>query len=171
MSQVRSFPPVAGARARVLILGSMPGKRSLEAGEYYALPQNSFWRIMSGLFGIPRQCGYQARLQRLKRHDIALWDVLQSCERPGSLDSSIVDASVIPNDFISFFRSHRHIECVFFNGAKAAQVYQRQVLPVVRGEFPGIRYQRLPSTSPAHAALSYEQKLEHWIRIKDVIDG
>lgn len=169
MKRVRSFPPVSTPRARVLILGSMPGKRSLEAAEYYALPGNSFWRIMGEFFGASRDRSYADRLRRLKRNDIALWDVLQSCERPGSLDSAIVDATAVPNDFTAFFRSHPDIKRVFFNGSKAAEVYERRVLESVRAEFPDIRYQRLPSTSPAHAAMSYERKLEQWSAIEKAL--
>jgi len=169
MNFVRSFPPVSTPRARVLILGSMPGKRSLQAGEYYALPSNSFWRIMGEFFGASRDRSYACRLRRLKRNDIALWDVLKSCERPGSLDSAIIDTTAIPNEFPAFFRSHPAIKRVFFNGAKAAQVYERRVLDSVRAEFPDIRYERLPSTSPAHAAMSYERKLERWSAIKKAL--
>jgi hypoxanthine-DNA glycosylase len=169
MTWVSSFPPVSTRSARVLVLGSMPGRRSLEAGEYYALPSNSFWRIMEALFGGSRESHYRDRLRLLKRNGIALWDVLQSCERPGSLDSAIVDATAVPNDFASFFREHPKLTQVFFNGAKAAQVYERRVLEGICGDFPNISYERLPSTSPAHAGMSYEQKLERWSDVKKAL--
>jgi len=100
---IRSFEPIATPNARVLILGSMPGVASLEAGQYYAHPQNAFWRIMGELVGAGLEKPYDERARILKANGVALWDVLQSCIRPGSLDSDIRDE--VPNDFAAFFRS------------------------------------------------------------------
>ncbi len=162
----RSFPPICHPDATVLILGSLPGKRSLEAQQYYAQPRNAFWRIMGEFFDAGPELPYLARTRRLTDHAIALWDVVASAERPGSLDSAIVGSSVTVNDFRGLFETHRKIELVCFNGAKAAELYERRVLPALNGDFAHIRYERLPSTSPAHAAMHYREKLERWSVVK-----
>jgi double-stranded uracil-DNA glycosylase len=157
---VQSFAPVADRRAEVLILGSMPGRDSLAAGQYYAHPRNLFWAIMAALLGFEPQLRYRERLNALRTARIALWDVMHSCKRAGSLDASIEAGTIEPNDFASFFGRHRRIARVFFNGTTAEATYLRHVLPSV--EPLGLRYARLPSTSPAHAALSFEMKLAAW---------
>lgn len=158
--RIRSFAPIAGRGARVLILGSMPGKRSLEAREYYAHGQNAFWRIVGELLAIDPRSPYRKRLRALKAARIAVWDVLHSCTRTGSMDSDIDGDSEIANDFRAFFRSHREISHVFFNGAKAAASFKRRVLPGL--DTGALRYIRLPSTSPANASIAYERKREAW---------
>lgn len=160
MTQVNCFSPIESPDARMLILGSMPGKESLRAGQYYAHPRNAFWGIAGSLAGATPDLPYELRTDRLKSAGIALWDVLASCSRPGSLDSDIVAGSIHPNDFASFFMAHPGITRVFFNGAMAEQCYREYVLPSV--ESLHLTYMRLPSTSPAHAALSFEQKLAAW---------
>lgn len=162
----QSFPPVSNRHATVLILGSLPGKRSLEAQQYYAQPRNAFWRIMGEFFGAGPELPYAERTQRLTRHGIALWDVVASADRAGSLDSSIVASSVVVNDFRGLLQTRRKIELICFNGAKAADLYERQVLPALDGDFAHIRYERLPSTSPAHAAMRFDEKLKRWSIVK-----
>lgn len=144
----------------MLILGSMPGKASLAAGEYYAHPRNHFWPIMGELVGARPSLTYEERLRVLKSSGIALWDVLKSCIRNGSLDAHIEDASVIPNDFDAFFLRHPNIAHLFFNGAKAEQCFRRHVQPLLQ-PLP-LQCRRLPSTSPANAGAPYEKKLEAW---------
>lgn len=156
-ARIRSFAPIAGRNARVLILGSMPGRASLEAGRYYAHPQNAFWRIAAQLLRIEPDAPYGMRVQALKSARIALWDVLHSCVRQGSLDTMI--EAELANDFDAFFRTHKRITHVFFNGAKAEASYRRHVLGAMSIE---LQYQRLPSTSPAHASLSFARKLGAW---------
>ena len=162
----QSFPPICHPDATVLILGSLPGKRSLEAQQYYAQPRNAFWRIMGEFFDAGPELPYAERTQRLTEHGIALWDVIASAERAGSLDSSIVASSVFVNDFHTLFEAHRQIKLVCFNGAKAAELYRRRVLPELDGDCAQLGYERLPSTSPAHAAIPYEKKLERWSIVK-----
>jgi TDG/mug DNA glycosylase family protein len=159
-ARIRSFAPIADRRARVLILGSMPGRASLEAGQYYAHRQNAFWRIVCELLGVDPRSPYRARIQALKAARIALWDVLQSCSRDGSLDSSIERETEVANDFPAFLRKHSGISRIYFNGAKAATSFKRAVMPSLGRR--ALRYSRLPSTSPANASVSYERKRKAW---------
>lgn len=94
--RLTSFPPVVDAGTRVLILGSMPGARSLAEHEYYAHPRNLFWPLMDDLFGIERTWPYERRLAALLARGLGLWDVLRHCEREGSLDASIVTETEVP---------------------------------------------------------------------------
>jgi double-stranded uracil-DNA glycosylase len=151
------FQHVADSRAKVLILGTLPGQVSLLHQQYYAQPQNQFWRIMGEFVGAHPSLPYADRLQRLQDHGIALWDVCAAAHRPGSLDASITGVSVVPNAFAEFFCAYPTILSVFFNGQKAEALYRRHVLPTA-----GITYTTLPSTSPAHAAMPFERKLEAW---------
>ncbi len=156
----RSFPYVASPEAELLILGSMPGKKSLEAQQYYAHPQNVFWDIMESIFGIGRRLEYLHRLEGLLKSRVALWDVAFQCRRAGSLDADIEMETVVPNDFENFFSHHRKIHTIFFNGQKAEDLFRRLVvknLTVVPKKLV-----RLPSTSPAHASLGREQKQRKW---------
>jgi TDG/mug DNA glycosylase family protein len=158
---IYSFPPIESPDTRILILGSMPGRASLNAGQYYAHPQNAFWRLMSDLMGSSRDLPYESRIEMLRSRGIALWDVLKRCVRESSLDSDIAELSITPNDFELFYRDHPRIAHVFFNGAKAEDCYRKHVqpsLPVSRA----LHYLRLPSTSPANASMSYNQKLKAW---------
>jgi len=155
--RIRSFAPIADRRARILILGSMPGVESLARGRYYAHRHNSFWPIMAALFDLDPAAPYEARVRALRARRVAVWDVLQSCVREGSLDARIDEE--VANDFAAFFAAHRAITHVFFNGAKAEASYWRHV-PAAIGRT--MRYARLPSTSPAHASLSMARKLTAW---------
>jgi TDG/mug DNA glycosylase family protein len=157
---VTGFTALGRPDARVLILGSMPGVASLTEGRYYAHPRNVFWAIMDELMA-PVDCEefrYQDRVSRLLRARIALWDVLKSCQRAGSLDSSIKRGTEVANDFESFYCEHPEIALVVFNGTKAQQSYARLG---VSGP-AAMDFVRMPSTSPAHASLGFEEKLECW---------
>jgi len=163
----RCFPPVSRRDATVLILGSLPGRKSLELQQYYAHPQNAFWKIIANLFGTASSLPYTQRLKILTANRIALWDVCAAAERPGSLDSSIVPHSAVPNDFAAFFRAHPRIRRVYFNGQKAEELFRHRVLPGLGAEFGRLRYERLPSTSPAHAGMTFAKKLDRWQGIKE----
>jgi len=160
MGSIFSFDPVVDRSAHALILGSMPGVVSLRAHQYYAHPRNAFWPIMAEILGFTASTPYDARLEVLKTSGIALWDVLQACVRTGSLDSAIEKGSRVPNDFVSFFKRHPGITLICFNGGEAEKSYTRYVLPHLN--ISGVRCLRLPSTSPAHASLSFQQKLTAW---------
>lgn len=138
----------------------MPGVASLQAQQYYANPRNAFWPIMASLLGFDAALPYEQRLAQLTANRIALWDVLASCERPGSLDSSIARASEQPNDFVSLFSRCRQIRAIACNGGTAYALFRRHVLPMV--DVTGIDILQLPSTSPAHAARSFDDKIAAW---------
>lgn len=160
-----SFAPNSDLTARILILGSIPGRESLKAERYYAHPRNQFWRIMATLLGFAADMPYADRLLALQAHGIALWDVMHSCQRAGSLDASIEPDTIEANDFATFFQQHTAIRSVFFNGATAQATYNKHVLPGLPA-LP-LHYTRLPSTSPAHASLSFDRKLDAWKCILD----
>lgn len=141
---------------RALILGSMPGVKSLEEQQYYAHPQNRFWPMMAALTGepVPKREDIEAKKQIILRHGLALWDTLESCTITGASDASIRD--VVPNDIASLL-AKAPIEAVFCNGATAYRIYTKYLLPV-----SGIPAVKLPSTSPANAACRPETLREVW---------
>jgi double-stranded uracil-DNA glycosylase len=162
----QAFQPIADKSALVLILGSMPGEESLKRREYYAHPKNSFWQIMGNVFGFDYRMTYEKRTKALLKNRISVWDVLESCEREGSLDSSIKSDTIIENDFSWFFSEYPDITHIFFNGAKAEKEYQKRVIRNLPELKHKIIYHRLPSTSPAMARMSLTEKLSEWSRIK-----
>jgi TDG/mug DNA glycosylase family protein len=160
VSLVQSFLPIESPSARILILGSMPGKESLRAKQYYAHPRNAFWPIMGDLTGATLELPYEVRIHKLKSAGIALWDVLASCTRHGSMDAAIEKDSIRVNDFASFFLKHPHITNVFFNGTMAERCFRKYALTALKNQ--SLHYQLLPSTSPANASLRLGQKLSAW---------
>jgi hypoxanthine-DNA glycosylase len=156
------FPPIAGGAPRILVLGSLPGRKSLEMRQYYAQPQNGFWRIMGALFGAGPSLPYPERLEQLIANRVAVWDVLAAGERNGSLDSAIVASSIVVNDFDAFLTRHGDIGLICFNGTKAAELYRRRVLPALSPRFASLPSRVLPSTSPANAAVPFAAKLASW---------
>ena len=167
MTEISGFKPLGNSNARILILGSMPSVRSLEKQQYYGHPRNAFWRIMSALFNEDKPIIYQQGEQLLQAKGIAVWDVLKSCARQGSLDSAINKHSIQTNDFLALFATFSQIECVFFNGAMAEVLYKKYVYPLLPAEYNALNYARLPSTSPAYAAMSYQDKLAAWTVLKE----
>ncbi len=159
-----SFPPFVDENTRVLVLGSMPGEVSLRAGQYYAHPRNAFWRIAGELLGFDPGPDYENRLAGLRGGGVGLWDVLHSCERNGSMDSAIARDTMTANDFDALFAAYPRISRVFFNGAKAEQVFHRLVVAPP----DDVVLRRLPSTSPANASIPFEAKLRAWRAIVEV---
>lgn len=148
----RSFAYSADENARILVLGSMPGAESLRQQQYYAFKHNAFWRIMGEVYGFSPELPYPERLAELRRHGVALWDVLAACERPGSLDSDIRAAR--PNDIPALVNKLPKLERILCNGG-ASRSYLRRF-------FPDLDARQLPSTSPAAARWSYAEKLAAW---------
>lgn len=161
-NQQQGLAAIAQADAQVLILGSMPGQLSLEQQQYYAHPRNAFWQIMARLCDFNAEMRYAEKLLALQQYKLALWDVIESCERQGSLDNNINQASIVINDFASFFQQHPQIQHIFFNGSRAEQEYRKRVLPGLVEQWQALPCTRLPSTSPAMASLTLEQKLMVW---------
>jgi len=152
------FPPIARRDARILILGSLPSERSLAVGEYYAHPQNVFWRIMREIVGA--EGAYDSRCAALIEARIALWDVLKQSVRPGSMDADIRLETSEVNDFQGFLSQHPGIVSICFNGRKAEAMF-RQFVPLEPLQYLP-RFESLPSTSPAYASMPFAEKLRRW---------
>lgn len=140
----------------------MPGVASLEAQRYYAHPRNAFWPIMAGLLGFDVELPYPERLAALRAGGVALWDVLARCVRAGSLDSDIEPGSIEVHDFAGFLRRHAGVRAVLCNGGAAFQLFRRHALPTLTAFAGELSVDKLPSTSPANAAMRYERKAELW---------
>ena len=161
-NRIFSFPPIIDESSEILILGSIPGQKSLEKQEYYAHPQNKFWRIIFELFNEIFTTDYTKKIQILEKHHIALWDVIDTCERKGSLDSEIRKEEA--NKIEELLHNYPNIKAIFCNGQKSYKNLQKILskdfhLPIIA----------LPSTSPAHASLKYEEKLLSWQKIKNYL--
>jgi TDG/mug DNA glycosylase family protein len=170
--KLTAFPPLVEAGSRLLILGSMPSAESLRRQEYYAHPQNTFWRIIHNLWGEASPAEYALRVRFLLDRRLALWDVLADCRREGSADSAIRDGT--PNDFAAFFRMWPQITRICFNGQTAAKLFGRLVLKKnglksPEGLNPGLTAFQLGSTSPARA-VPYAERLQEWQRIRELIE-
>ena len=150
-----SFPPIVGLKPKILILGSMPGSKSLAQFEYYAHPQNLFWRIIENAFSCPFESPYEQRVACLKSHKVAVWDVLASCHRKGSLDRAIEHAVVNPLE--EFIAENPSVEKILFNGQTAFKQFDKKF-----PNWTGPLYEILPSTSPANASIPREQKMAQW---------
>lgn len=162
MSAARGFAPIAGPSACVLVLGTLPGRASLAAAEYYAQPRNVFWPLMGELFDAGAELPYAERTSRLVGRHIAVWDVCAAAERSGSLDASIARKTILVNDFHTFLAAHPAVCQILFNGNLAAELYERRVLPGLALPWQRIRRMTLPSTSPAHAAMPFTEKKRRW---------
>jgi hypoxanthine-DNA glycosylase len=165
--RARSFAPLSGRAPHTLILGSLPGRASLAAGEYYAHPRNLFWEVMGELFGAGRELPYARRTALLMERGIALWDVVQDARRPGSLDASIEFATARHNDISTLVLAQPSLQVIAFNGATAARLFTRHVAPALGSRLATLALRALPSTSPAHAGLSREDKLAAWRGLLD----
>ena len=169
MTRVQSFEPIIGHQPRVIILGSMPGVASVEAVQYYAHPRNAFWPIMAELFGIDHAASYELRVRQISRQPVILWDTLRACRRPGSLDSNIDVNSAQANDFSGLLQQFPEIRAILFNGASSEKYFRQLVVPVL-SEVSALELIRMPSTSPAHAGMSFELKLAAWRQLLEFID-
>lgn len=150
-----SFLPISTADAKILILGTMPGTKSLEMNQYYGQNQNNFWKFMFTIFNQDFSNDYETKKALLIKNKIAVWDVLQYCERVGSLDSAIKNE--IANDFEAFLKQHSNIKTILFNGQKAAAFFKKYV-----HLDKTYHLLTLPSTSPANASKSFQSKLDEW---------
>lgn len=169
MPKIQSFPPIEPSSARILILGSMPGKASLRAAEYYAHPRNAFWPIMAELLGFSAALPYADRTKALQSAGVGLWDVLHSCERESSLDSDIKAETMAPNDFNAWFHRHPETCAVFCNGGTAFNAWRRHVQGHLAPQWQELPVVQLPSTSPAHAAMRFEEKALRWRVVLDFL--
>jgi len=157
-----SFEPIIDHNCRILILGTIPSVESMLRKERYAHKTNQFWRIIFTLFDKPLPESYEEKNAILADNNIAIWDVLQSCEGEGSLDSNI--RNEVPNDFETLYRTHPQIKYVFFTGKKAEEFYKKYV-----GFDKERQFITLPSTSAANARLTFAQKLEKWQALYDAV--
>lgn len=157
-----SFPPIISPGSRILILGTMPGRMSLERQQYYANPHNTFWRIMFGIFNKNVPAAYEKRIELLRKKKIALWDVLKNCHREGSLDEDILNE--VPNDFPALFEQYPNIKVIVFNGNNPYKYFKKYI-----GLKTGHAYHIMPSTSPANRTKRFEQKLELWKAVRELL--
>lgn len=162
---IRAFDPIEPPDARSLILGSMPGVASLDAHAYYAHPRNAFWPIMQHLLGEQHE-SYEDRITLLKQNQVALWDVLKECRRPGSLDADILSDSVVVNNFAALLKRHQKLDIIAFNGKAAEKLFRRYVIKTAEGELQTrlehMTLLSLPSSSPAMASLTLAAKQAKW---------
>ena len=160
MKQIQNIlPPIVDANTRVLIVGSMPSKQSLEKQQYYGNPRNHFWPIIGALLQMEIPENYDKRITILCAHNIGLWDSIASCERKGSLDATIKNE--VPNDFQGFFQKYPQIQLVLFNGGKSFDVFKKLVgLDVLASR----AYEKMPSTSPIPGKniKSFDEKVQAW---------
>lgn len=154
MDRISSFPPIISKFSKILILGSVPGAKSLEMQQYYAHPQNQFWKLMFELLDREFSTDYAIRLKLLKDNHVALWDVIESCERKGSKDTEI--KAEIDNDINALIQNHPKIKIIFCNGQKSYKNLNKMI-----GKTSDIPITVLPSTSPLHT-IKFEEKLEKW---------
>jgi len=165
--KVSSFPPQVGPGCRVLVLGTVPSLHSLEMRQSYAHPHNLFWPFMGELYGAGPELPYAERIARLHKAGVGIWDVLKDCERPGSLDSSILSHSEVANDIPGLLEDYPTIQAIALNGGKAQQVFARRIAPDIRAQrLETIEILALPSTSPANASIPRSVKLERWRELK-----
>lgn len=160
-NRISSFHPIINANSKILILGSIPGVKSLEKQQYYGHPQNKFWKIIFHLFNEDFTEDYIQRINILKKHHIALWDVIDSCERKGSLDSEIKNEEA--NQIPELLQKYPNIQAIFCNGGKSYKNLQKML-----GENSIVPFYLLPSTSPLHT-ISFEKKLESWKKILEFV--
>ena len=162
MSKAVCFDPQMTENCRILVLGSMPGKISLAQNQYYAHPRNNFWPIMARIFNFSDKLTYSEKLDTLNQAGVGLWDVIATCYREGSLDTAIQTKDLVVNDFKTCFERFPKVERVLLNGQKAGQLFKQKVAVPLMLTDRKIDWLVLPSTSPAHASVKFEEKLFKW---------
>ena len=169
--QKKCFKPIINHATKVLVLGSMPGEKSLAENQYYAFKHNKFWTIINELTGVDSTLDYTIRCKKLLGAGIGLWDVISTCTRAGSLDSAIKQAE--PNDFKTLIENYSSLRAICFNGQKSFSIFAKYFISkrseLYLPELENIALHKLPSTSPAHASISYDDKLTSWSVIKRYI--
>ena len=161
MTLVHSFEPIVGRNPRIIILGSMPGVVSLQAVQYYANPRNAFWAIIAELFGIDIECSYESRVRQVSQLPLILWDTLKACHRQGSLDAKILRQHIEANNIADLVEQHAGLRVIAFNGAASEKYFyqlEKHRLPTSHR----LELIKLPSTSPANAAMNFKNKLAAW---------
>jgi hypoxanthine-DNA glycosylase len=158
----RALPPFINNNSKVLILGTMPGEKSIALQQYYGNPGNYFWKILYAIFNIPFSKNYSDRLSLLRDNNIALCNVLVSCEREGSQDNKIKNE--VPNDFAHLHALYPSITHVFFESKAAEKFYSKYCI-----KYPGIKYEVLPSTSGLNARMSFEDKVILWQQVAEAV--
>ncbi len=151
----QSFPPISNQTAEILILGSLPGEKSLAMHEYYAHPQNKFWRIIAAITNNKTPVTYREKTSLLINNRLGVWDVVRQAKRIGSLDTNIVDE--VPNNLDDFISRHKKLKVIGFNGTKSLKLYDKYFK---RCEH--IKYIHLPSSSPANARIKFDEICEKW---------
>lgn len=159
-----AFDPIVNKDCKVLILGTMPSEESLRKQERYGHKSNQFWRIIFTLFGEELPDSYKEKSDFLIKKNIAIWDVLESCEGKGSLDSSIKNEK--PNNFKKFFKEYPQIEHIFFTSKKAEEFYKKYV-----GFDTKKKFTTLPSPSSANARMTLDQKIEEWKILGEIVNS
>jgi double-stranded uracil-DNA glycosylase len=159
---LKGMPAQISASTHTLILGSMPGAASLVAQQYYAHPRNAFWPIMGALYGVDVHAAYAHRLRQLLACGVGLWDVIGECQRKGSLDSDIASDSIVFNDVIGLVRRSSRLTTILTNGGAATKLFRSHVWQQFQAEERAPRWIAMPSTSPANAKLSVNDKINAW---------
>lgn len=154
----KGLPPIIDHESKILILGTMPGERSIALQQYYGNKGNNFWKILFTVFQTPFSQVYEDRLRLLAAQHIALWNVLASCERVGSADHAIRNEQ--PNDLDWLHENYPGISHVFFESKAAEKYFRKHCI-----QRPGITYDILPSTSGLNAGIPYAEKLSLWKKL------
>ncbi|MFD1065799.1 DNA-deoxyinosine glycosylase [Oceanobacillus locisalsi] len=167
MDKLQSFAPIIGAKPKVLILGSMPSKKSLEEQEYYGNPRNHFWPMMYRILNEKAAVTYSEKIEIIQKHQLALWDTIGYCFRQGSLDMHIEEEE--PNDIAGLLKEYPSIQLIACNGTKAYHSFKKYITPMLEQEIDVLK---LPSTSPIPGKYnkSFEEKIEVWRVIETYLD-
>lgn len=159
---VHGLPPIVSNTTEILILGTMPGRLSLERKEYYAHPRNLFWQFIEDILNIRKDDPYEQRCERLQISHVGLWDILKTCTRESSLDSDIDENTIVCSDLDSLLRENPNISKFVFNGKKAESLYRKYVASSLVNMGRSIRLDSVPSSSPANASISMQTKRQKW---------